>query len=481
MSLSSRAEPARDLFARRLTYGVTPALRRDMAGYSSPTAWVEAQIDRAEPEYDLAATVPLWFVALRNTPALAQLLDSRGVRPRYQVGLDLVAQTLALRILSRHQLYEAMCDFWSNLLYIPVAEARSFAWRADFDTTVIRDHAFGRFPDMLAASVEHPAMATYLSNDLNAKGAINENLGRELLELHTVGRDAYDESDVRSMSRLLTGFTVTTGNTSQCGYDPNRHQTGKARVLGHTEANQNADGRAALARTLRHLALHEATARRIAQRLCTRFLEDSPPADLVRAVAASYRRSGGATAPMLRTLVKHPAFADARAAKVLKPGDDLVRACRVLGLQPSGAVGSGAFIRQLVLMAQDVGQVSYAWPAPNGWPETDAPYLNPTRLLRSWEKHYLLAAPKVAATQQVQVPAKATQLPSSWPQTLASLADHQSRLLLGRAADRALVQACASALGRKANASYASADALTDLEYQLLRGTVLNQPAGIRR
>ena len=285
--------------------------------------------------------------ALRNTPALAQVLDSRGVRPRYQVGLDLIAQTMALRILSRHQLFEATADFWSNLLYIPAAEARSFAWRADYDSTVIRANTFGSFPAMLAASVNHPAMATYLSNDLNEKAAINENLGRELLELHTVGRDAYDESDVRAMSRLLTGFTVSTGNVSQCGYDPNRHQTGKVRVLGHTEANADADGRAALSRTLRYLALHEATARRIAVRLCTRFLHDSPPGDLVRDVAAAYRRSGGSVVPMLRTLVRHPAFARSEGAKVLKPGDDLVRACRVLGLQPSGAVGSGAFIRQL--------------------------------------------------------------------------------------------------------------------------------------
>jgi uncharacterized protein (DUF1800 family) len=323
-------------------------------------------------------------------------------------------------------------------------------------------------------------MAGYLTNDLNHKGGINENLGRELLELHTVGK-SYTEQDVLNTSRLLTGFTVDVLTTFDASYDPGRHWTGRVKVLDFSHPNSDADGRAALRRLLDHLAMHPATAQRIARRLCTRFVSDSPPDSIVHAVARTYRRSGSDIKACLRTLVSHQAFQEARHRKAWSPSDDVVHTARVLGLQPNGALTTGAFLYRLVNAATVMGQVSFRWPRPDGWPETSADYLSAARVLRSWTAHLDLAATSSDLLKNVTVPSKASELPGSWPRTLAEVVDHQSRRLLGRAAGQDLVHAVAAATGINAGHLLRGPDGLSDWHYQLLRGTVLNAPAGLQR
>lgn len=467
--------------AERFSYGVDSALADEVRAAGGGRPWFEQQLAGRVVESPRAAVVPTWFPTLDLPAPAVRQLEQAGLRTVRQIADELVARTFALRVLSRHQLRETMADFWSNLLYVPVGEPRSWPWRADYDR-VVRQHALGTFADLLKATVVHPAMAGFLTNDLNRKDGLNENLGRELLELHSVGRDSgYRERDVVDSARLLTGFVVETTTTFEARYEPARHDTGRVRVLGFTHRNRDPDGRAALAAYLDYLALHPATARRIAHRLCVRFVGDDPPPRVVADVARAYRRSGSDVSRTLRALVRHPQFRRARWTKVRTPSDDVVHMARVLGLQPTGALDQQAFLWYLVDQASAQGQVSFRWPAPDGWPEHSAGYLNPTRVLRAWRSRYDVSGTAGPALLSVDVPSKASQLPSAWPLTLAEVVDHQAQLLLGRGADRTLVRSVGRALGVPAGQRLAGPDDLTDQQYRLLRGTVLNSPRGLQR
>ncbi|CAB4713734.1 unannotated protein [freshwater metagenome] len=466
--------------ADRFTYGVTPALATEILGFTSNREWFEAQLTRSQPQNLRATLVPTWFPLLANAPTLSAILAQQALRGAYQVGNELIARNLALRILSTHQVYETMCDFWANFLYIPASEPRSFAWRVRYDDEVVRKHALGTYREMLRAAVVHPAMAGYLTNDLNQKAGINENLGRELLELHTVGA-IYSEDDVLNSSRLLTGYTVAVTSNFAAGYDANRHWVGPVKVLDFTHPNAEPDGRAALGEYLDYLAMHPATARRIAQRLCVRFVSDQPPRAVVDAVARTYLRSGSDIKACLRTLVAHRAFRRSVRSKARTPSDDVVHTARVLGLTPAGAPTANAFIYQLIGQAGAMGQISLRWPAPDGWPEQTQGYLSASRVLRSWRTHLDLAGTTGTALIDVDVATKASQLPQTWPKTFEEVIDHQSQRIIGQPAGAAVVAAIVRSTGIPAAQAITGPDDLTDLQYRLLRGTVLNSPAGLQR
>ena len=375
-------DPADRHVAERFSYGVDARLADEGRAAGGGRAWFEQQLSGLVLESPRALAVATWFPELDLPAPLVRSMQEQGQRTVRETADELIARTFALRTLTRRHVHETMVDFWTNLLYVPAGEGRSWPWRADYDR-VVRQHALGTFADLLRATVTHPAMTGYLTNDLNRKGALNENLGREVLELHTVGREAgYSEREVVASSKLLTGFTLDTTTTFRAGYDPQRHATGRVRVLDFTHRNADADGRPALDAYLEHLALHPSTARRLARRLAVRFVSDDPPRGLVREVAKAYRRSGSDIPTTLRALVDHPAFRRARWEKTRNPSDDVVHMARVLGLQPSGATDGSAFIWYLVRQAAAQGQVSFRWPTPDGWPEHGAGYLSASRVLR---------------------------------------------------------------------------------------------------
>jgi len=466
--------------AERFTYGVDEDLARQVSLHPDAGTWFEAQLQRLSVENPKALAVATWFPLLDLPAPVVREMVTQGQRTKAQCADELLARTFARRVLSTHQVHETMVDFWSNLLYVPVQEPRSWPWRADLDR-VVRQHALGTYADLLAAVTVHPAMTGYLTNDLNRAGGLNENLGRELLELHSVGRrSGYTERDVVHSARMLTGWTLATTTTFRAGYDPARHVTGRIRVLDFTHPNDDPDGRAATEAYLRHLALHPATARRIAERLAVRFVSDDPPRALVNAVAKAYRQSGSDIKTTLRALVGHPQFHKARWEKSRNPSDDVVHMARVLDLDPTGA-GDGAFIWYLLRQAATQGQVSFRWPAPDGWPEHSAGYLSASRVLRAWTSRYDVSGTSGPVLFSVDVPSKASRLPTTWPLTLGQVVEHQSQQLLGRAADRDLKRAVARVLDLPATASLAGPDDLGEREYQLLRGTVLNSPKGLQR
>ena len=160
------------------------------------------------------AEVDGWFSYLWAPVTTKVAANSDSSMPAWKYGHNLGNWTILRRIYSRRSLLETMTDFWSTNLHIPVGHDRAWLYRADYDTT-IRQHAFGTFEDILVALSLHPAMRLYLDNWSSVKNKPNENQGRELLELHTVGRGAgYTEDMVKSSAKILSGYTVDWGKTT---------------------------------------------------------------------------------------------------------------------------------------------------------------------------------------------------------------------------------------------------------------------------
>lgn len=255
---------------------------------------------------------------------------------------------------------------------------------------------------MLRAAAVHPAMGLHLDNVLSTKDAPNENLGRELLELHTVGvRGGYTERDVKQSSRILTGYKIDYGDDWRAYYDPDDHYVGRIKVMGFRHRNRKRDGRKATRRYLRYLAHHPKTAKRIAKRLCVRFVSDNPPKSLVRELARVYLRHDTAIVPVLRALVDSREFRRSAGKKVKRPLDDHVAAMRALRIKVHAPKSGGSFANAVLWQASDMGQVPFDWPAPDGFPADDASWLSPGRVLRSFSTHSALAGgwwPKDDAT-----------------------------------------------------------------------------------
>jgi uncharacterized protein (DUF1800 family) len=401
-------------------------------------------------------------------------------RSAWDFGYDFASCTMARKIVARRQVQEVMADFWSNLLYIPAGEDRSFPWRFSFDE-VIRRHALGSFRAMLREAIVHPSMSGWLNNSDNTKNGINENLGRELLELFTVGRPAgYDEADVKSSARILTGFKVKVFDGYDASYEPKDHYTGRVSVMDFSHPNDAADGRPVVAAYLDHLARHPATARRIARRLCTRFVSDTPSAGIVATVARAFRASDTDIPTTLRALVRHPEFRTSAGQKVRTPIEDVVNAARVLSVAPSGAAGDDAFVRHVIWMSSTIGQQQFDWPRPDGFPETSSTWTSPARIIRTWNIHYALAG-NWWGSREIVVPDRADLLPTTWPLTLGQLVEHQSRVVLGRPSTTAVRAAVADLLNVSESRSIAKAADVSDWTWTVVRGVVLNTPEGMLR
>lgn len=466
--------------ASRFTFGVDETVVADLRSLGGWQQWMESQLAWTRLSDPRGAQVSSWFPLLGDTPSDAWDRVKKQEKSAWDFGYDFSTFTMSRKIVSRRQVHEVMADFWSNLLYIPAGEDRSFPWRPDFDR-VIREHALGRFRMMLRAAVVHPAMSGWLNNSENTKNGINENLGRELLELYTVGRTAgYDENDVKSSARILTGFKVKVFNGYAASYDPKDHYVGPVSVLGFSHPNSSADGRPVVDAYLDYLARHPATATRVARRLCLRFVSDTPSDGIVAAVAKAYSESDTDIKAALRALVRHPEFAASVGQKVRTPVEDVVNVARVIGALPSGASTDAALARHVIWMSSSVGQKQFDWPRPDGFPETSNTWTSPARLIRSWNIHYALAG-NWWGSKESATPARADALPTSWPITFGQLVDHQSRMLLGRAASTSLRKAVADTANVAETRSFANAAAVSDWTFTLVRGAVLNTPEGLLR
>jgi len=338
---------------------------------------------------------------------------------------------------------------------------------------VIRAYALGRFADMLKASAQHPAMLTYLDNRFSTKAAPNENYGRELLELHTVGL-GYSESDVKNAARLLTGLTVD-WTTGKYRYDAGQHATGAVKVLSFSHANATAaGGQAAALALLDHLAAHPSTAKRIATKLCVRFVSDDPPAALVTRLAKVYLDNRTAIAPVLRALFASAEFAASAGAKTRTPYEDVVATVRTLGYAPEKS-GTQA-LKALYWISGEAGQAPMAWSPPNGYPDVATAWASPSGQVIRWNAHLNITAGWWPSTLQRPSSLLSAYAGSSLPATYGALIDAVATRLVGRTLAPEHSTALASFYGKTRTSPLKANDAAAGWAFVYLPALLLNSP-----
>jgi uncharacterized protein (DUF1800 family) len=438
--------PAQRHVLSRFSYGVTPGLVRDMRRAGGVQAWFRRQLHPERIDDHRAAGMRAWFPHIDLTPQQQFALHDSGRKAGWEIMADFVRWTMLRRIYSERQVLEVMTEFWSNLLHVPApGDSNSWPHRVSYDAT-IRRHALGRFDELLYAAITHPAMGCYLDNARSTKDRINENLGREVLELHAVGRVAgYDERDVLDSARILTGWRVDIRGTWQASYEEDDHWTGPVQVLGFQHANTSEDGRRLTKDYLRYLAHHPSTAQRIAERLAQQFVSDQPSKDLVADLKRVYLRSGTDISATLRTLVGHPAFGRSIGDKVRTPAQDMVATMRALGvtaLKPAGRDSDLALA--IIWQAEGMGEQPFNWPTPDGPPLTNDAWTSVSRMLGCWQAHLNIAGgfwPRTS--RRIRTP---TQWMPALPARFDTVVDHVCRQLLARPANEDLVDTACLAL-----------------------------------
>lgn len=410
----------------RFGLGARPEELRDATG--DPHGWLLAQVQPF-------ASLPAVFAGLPSTPEMLRArasLQQRRRRQRQSAPVDAAAgagaaaeaadplrqqqRTLsreALRhvqarnahaVASTQPLAERLVRFWSNHFAVSVDKNAIRLLAAPMELEAIRPRVFGRFADLLLAVQRHPAMLGYLDNDasvgpdsaaaLRAQRAgrqrgLNENLAREILELHTLGVDGgYSQADVTELARALTGWGVAApmrvaADDSAHGFvfRAAAHQPGVRQMLGRRYPQA---GIAQAEAMLRDLARHPATALHLAFKLARHFVADAPPPDLVAAIAKSWQDSDGDLAVVYRTLIEHPLAWQAQARKFKTPEDWLLSAQRATGLLlPAQA---------LLALSRGLGQPLFMPRSPAGFPDTAADWLGADALRKRVQAATGLAA-----------------------------------------------------------------------------------------
>ncbi len=463
----------------RFTGGITPSLVRQSADAGGARAWFDAQLEDRTMGADGQDPLNEWWPHLAMKPAEKYDLETRGVLDGYEQGNDFSRWTLMKRIGSPAQVFEVMVDFWSNILYVS-NNRKSFPHRPRFDG-VIRKYALGTFEDLLREAALDPGMLCFLDNARSTKKAPNENLGRELLELHTLGRDApYTETDVLNSTRILTGYRVVIGGTCQVYYSPEDHYVGPVRVLDFAHPNDQADGRPVTVAYLKYLAHHVATAQRIARALAVRFVSDTPSQDLVDTVASAFLDSGTNIPTTMRALIDHPDFAGSAGLKIRTPIEDFVNTYRTLQITVKQVTTDETCAASMILACvSTMGQRPFDWPRPDGFPDNGEAWASASRLLGSWRVHKNSAGglfPKVGVTYQ----------PSSYwlghmPVLFENLVDRLSRLILAKPSSPRLLATAVKAVGVEANEMISSDHVLVRRRMPLLLLSILDTPDHMTR
>jgi hypothetical protein len=467
--------------ASRVTYGMTPALLAEMSGYPTLQAWLDGQLQPGSLDDREAEAVESWWPSLSwDAPTMWAQEQAMG-GASWRAMADYQRWCLMRRIHSRRQVLESLTEFFEDHLHVPVHDDGVFGFRVDYGR-LIRSHALGRFDDMLVASTTHPAMGISLDNATSTKRAPNENLGRELLELHTVGRGNYTEDDVKASARILTGYRVQTWSTWRSWYDTASHWTGPVQVMGFSDPNASADGRAVTEAYLRYLAHHPATAHRLARKLAVRYVSDTPSAALVDHLASMYLDSGTAIVPVVRALLAHPEFLASAGLKVRTPADDIVATWRALDVRVSAPTGDESGANAILWQTVGLGQAPFDWARPDGQPQDGDSWSSVSRVLASLDTHSTMAG-GWWPTAQVTYHSAASWVPLTTGQSMRfdALVEHLSRRLLGRPSSARLLDACCLAVGLTPATAITLTHGLVKWNMPSLLTTLLDTPEHMSR
>ena len=426
MSPRPSLQTAAALAAHRFGLGEA---RLDAIG-ADAQGWLQAQLGPALPavgnELADAAT------ALRRVADLQQVRQQR--RASEASGVDAAAQEqaaaaplrtlvqadvrsrLATAATTPRPFAERLARFWSNHFTVSDAKASARGLVGCFEREAIRPHIAGSFETLLKAAVHHPGMLRYLDNDQSAgphsrlvqrlqrapRGdgmpgpritGLNENLAREILELHTLGVSGggaayggwgpYGQADVTAFARVLTGWRVplravldgTARTGPQARFEPIWHEPGAKRVLDRSYA----EGPDALDQVLHDLAVHPATARHLTFKLARHFVADEPPPALVAHLADTWQRTGGDLSAVYLDLLAQPNAWQPAPRKLKTPEEFVISAARLLqlGATPFDRIADGG--------TAVLGQRVHGAPSPAGWPDVADEWLGPDAMWKRVE------------------------------------------------------------------------------------------------
>ncbi len=295
---------------------------------------------------------------------------------------DLSTRQLAMAN-SETPFVERLVAFWNNLLCVSTLGNQPILMLAvPYENEVVRPHLTGSYAEMLHASATHPAMLIYLDQARSVgpnsrigkrrKRDINENYARELLELHTLGTRHYDQTDVRQLAYLLTGWTIHR-KQAEVQFRRAQAEPGEFTVVGHSFRSGRPE---ALREVCERLAVHPATARRISRKLAAHFVADAPPDGLVSTMAEAWLESTGNLRVVTETLLEHEAAWLPEAHKFRPPAEWLTGVLAIAGASAARRVAK--FIPKSL---QQLGHTPFAPPSPEGWPDRESNWLTPDGLV----------------------------------------------------------------------------------------------------
>lgn len=313
-------------------------------------------------------------------------------------------QTLLRWAQTRQGFRERLAMFWADH-FTAVGKIGGYKQAGSpYVEEAIRPNMTGYFADLLIAAETHPLMLHYLDQNRSVgpgsrfarkakrERGLNENLAREVMELHTLGVDGpYTQDDVRQLAKLFTGLTID--RDAEFAFMPKLAEPGAETVLDHRYGGDPAT-LDSVHQALRDLATHPATARHIARKLAVHFVADQPDPALIDHVAERYRITGGHLLSVYSALLEHPAAWEMPLQNVKPPMDFVASACRALAVQPDRIAAmpanrlAGQMLRPMALMGQP-------WQKPNGpdgWPEEDDAWITPQGL--SARLRWAMSAPR---------------------------------------------------------------------------------------
>lgn len=415
-----------EIAALRFGLGARPGELK--AAAADPRAWLMAQIQGPAPltidarraAAPLAPSDQIFSGFLAARKSAGQTADTKTLnvireayQPHYRAQVLARAQSAALTI---RPFAERLVHFWTNHFAVSADKGVVFGLAATLENEAIRPHIGGRFADLLMAVEQHPAMIAFLDNqysagkDSTAAGfaarglggnfnspkrqfGINENLAREILELHTLGvNGGYAQADVTSFAQVLTGWSLGGGNGRLAGGVPGRfyfrenlHQPGAKVVLGKTYPEQGQrQGEAVLV----DLANRPETARLIATKLVRHFVSDEPPQAIVAKVARAFVKSGGDLPAVYAALIGSPEAWQADVRKFKTPQDFVFSTLRALDISPAQP-------EEVVRTFELLGQRQYTPGSPAGWPDTSKSWDGSDALM-----HRVIWASRMGATYE---------------------------------------------------------------------------------
>ena len=346
--------------------------------------WIEQQLNHESIDDTACDLRARRFWELEQGPGECYEFSKETLRE------EMARQTLLRAVYSKRQLFEVMVSFWTDHLNINIEKGECIYLKPTDDRTVIRRHALGKFKDLIRASATSGAMLVYLDGNQNkrakAEDVPNENYGRELLELHTLGvHGGYTQQDVYEAARCLTGWRVRTGfRRGTVYFDEKQHDNGEKRLLGQViPAGQGAKD---VDRVVEIVCSHPSTAQHIATKLVRRFVADEPPASVVEHVAQVFRSTDGDIKSMVRTILHSQEFQESRGRRFKPPFRFVVSALRALGADTHAHA-------PLIEYLSRMGQGVFQYPTPDGYPDKASPWLG--TLLWRWNLGFGLPAGQV--------------------------------------------------------------------------------------